>query len=62
MPNYPKVIIMHSISDRWQINLAVKSIATLNLCVQSASMTASTQEPTHVLSADLLINLRTLAQ
>lgn len=60
MPNYPKVIIMHSISDGWQINLAVNSITTLNLCIQSASMTASTQKPTHMLSGDLLINLRAL--
>lgn len=60
MPNYPKVIIMHSIGDGWQINLAVNSIATLNLCVQSASMTASTPEPTHMLSGDLLITLRAL--
>lgn len=58
MPNYPKVIIMHSFSDGWQINLAVNSIATLNLCVQSTSMTASTPEPTHMVSGDLRINVR----
>ena len=63
MPNYPQstLIIVYSISCVCQINLVVNSITTLNLYIQSTSVTASfTQEPTHMLSGALLINFKNL--